>query len=65
MRVEKHMIADPHRRIGKLVVDVVVPGPLSKEDHQVLLTAMEGCPVKRSLHSDVGITTRIGHAANL
>jgi uncharacterized OsmC-like protein len=64
MRVEKHMVADPHRRIGRLVVDVVVPGPLSERDYQVLLAAMQGCPVKRSLHVDIDITTRIGHSTN-
>lgn len=55
MIVEKHMVADPHRRVGKLVVHVTLPAMLSEHDRAVLYAAMMGCPVKRSLGSEVHV----------
>jgi putative redox protein len=59
VRVEKHMVADPYRRVGKLVVDVVVPRPLSEKERTLLMAAMMGCPVKRSLHEDLEIVLNL------
>ena len=51
--IEKHMTTDPVRRIGKLVVRIVMPGGLPTEARAVLERAAHTCPVERSLHPDV------------
>ncbi len=48
-RVEKHMIADPERRIGKLPVEVHVPRDLGERARTVLERAAHTCPVHKSL----------------
>lgn len=53
--VEKHMAADPVRRIGTLEVGFEMPCGLSAEDRQALERAALACPVHRSLHPDVRI----------
>jgi uncharacterized OsmC-like protein len=52
-RVEKHMVADPARRIGRLPMTVTVPGRPTPEQRQKLEAAARSCPVHRSLHQDV------------
>lgn len=47
--VKKHMVADPHRRIGRLEVVIAVPGEHSPEARAVLEKAALTCPVHRSL----------------
>lgn len=47
--VEKHMVADPARRIGRLPVTITVPGPLDEKQRKLLMAAAEGCPVHRTL----------------
>lgn len=51
-RVEKHMNPAP-RRIGRLPVEVTVPGVFSPEQRKLLEAAAHGCPVHKSLHPDV------------
>ena len=51
-KVEKHMNAAP-RRIGRLPVEVTVPGAFSDEEKKVLEAAALGCPVHKSLHPDI------------
>lgn len=51
-RVEKHMIDNP-RRIGRLPVEVTMPGAYDDEQRKVLERAAHGCPVHRSLHPDI------------
>ncbi len=46
---EKHMVADPQRRIGKLVCRFTLPADISEEQLDKLRLAAETCPVKRSL----------------
>ena len=53
VRVSKEMVSQPQRRIGKLVVDITVPVPVSAEDRQKLSNAAMACPVHRSLHPDI------------
>jgi uncharacterized OsmC-like protein len=55
-RVEKHMVADPHRRISRL--DVIIenlPRGLDKEARAALEDAADTCPVTRSLHPDTTV----------
>ena len=53
VRVEKHMVTEPVRRIGRLPVEIHVPHTLSEDDRQRLENAAAQCPVKRSLHPEV------------
>jgi len=59
--VEKHMNASP-RRIGRLPVELTVPGTFTAEQKKLLEAAAHGCPVHKSLHADVDapITFRWG-----
>jgi len=59
--VEKHMNAAP-RRIGRLPVELTVPGTFTTEQKKLLEAAAHGCPVHKSLHADVDapITFRWG-----
>lgn len=51
--VEKHMVAQPIRRVGKLAVTITVPHNLSADDKLKLERAALTCPVHQSLHPDV------------
>ena len=53
VRVEKHMVTTGIRRIGRLPVEIHVPGVVSEEDRQRLENAATTCPVHKSLHPDV------------
>jgi putative redox protein len=51
--VEKHMTAEPPRRIAKLVARFRIHSPCDDEDFRKLVNAGKTCPVRRSLHPDV------------
>jgi putative redox protein len=53
--VEKHMVADPLRRVGRLTVRFDLPGALSADERKILENAALTCPVHRSLRADVDI----------
>lgn len=53
--VQKEMVATPLRRIGKLGVQIKVPGEFTDEQKQKLERAAFTCPVHKSLHPDVQI----------
>jgi uncharacterized OsmC-like protein len=53
--VEKEMIADPQRRIGKLTTALTLPLPADHPQRQALERAALTCPVHRSLREDVEI----------
>jgi putative redox protein len=57
-RVDKHMVADPTRRIGKLEVAFDMPAGLGVEQRQLLEKTAMTCPVHRSLREDVEIPVR-------
>ena len=48
-RVEKHMVAEPDRRIGRLPVRIVIPAAVSPDDRVVLERTAYRCPVLNSL----------------
>jgi len=51
--VIKHMQADPVRRIGKLEVEIRVPGDFDERARRILERAAHTCPVNQSLGADV------------
>jgi len=51
--VEKHMTAEPPRRIAKLVARFRIHSPCGDEEFGKLVNAGRTCPVRRSLHPDV------------
>jgi putative redox protein len=53
--VQKEMAANPMRKIGKLAVQIKVPGKFTDEQKQKLERAANTCPVHKSLHPDVQI----------
>lgn len=55
IRVQKEMVTQPARRIGKLAVDITVPRPTTPQAQRRLRDAALTCPVHRSLHPDVAI----------
>lgn len=57
-RVEKEMATAPLRRVGRLTVEVRVPGEVSAEDQLKLERAAHTCPVHKSLHPDVEVLVR-------
>ena len=57
LTVEKEMINKPVRRIGSLKVDIQIPKKLTEIEKKKLKTAAESCPVHKSFHPDIQITT--------
>ena len=53
--VEKHMVTEPLRRVGRLVVRVEMPAGLPATARKVLERAAQTCPVKQSLHPDLAV----------
>lgn len=54
--VEKHMVADPERRIGRLPVTIRVPHEFGEKERTILERTAVTCPVHKSLHPKVEIT---------
>lgn len=60
-KVEKHMVNEPVRRIGKLVINIFLPKGISPENRTLLERTASTCPVKKSLHPDVEIITTFNY----
>ncbi len=52
---EKNMTDQPTRRIGRLGVDIWIPGSFSESEKQTLERVAHTCPVHKSFHPDVKI----------
>ena len=55
LRVEKSMVSDPVRRIGKLAVSIRIQGAFDARARETLEQAALTCPVHKSLHPTVEI----------
>ena len=55
MRVQKEMVADPIRRVGRLVVDIHIPIELSDKDLTVVENTVTTCPVKMSISDRIQV----------
>jgi putative redox protein len=55
--VDKHMVTDPVRRIGRLEVRFEMPAGIPEEARKLLERAAHTCPVHQSLHPDVKVET--------
>ena len=53
VHVEKHMVAEPVRRIGRLPVKITVRGKPTPEQRKKLEASARACPVHKSLHPDI------------
>jgi len=53
--VEKHMVADPDRRIGKLRVELHIPGQFGAKERALLEKTALTCPVQQSLHPKIEV----------
>lgn len=53
--VAKHMVADPQRRVGKIVVVLALPAGLDERARASLERAAHLCPVKQSLSERVEV----------
>ena len=61
VQVTKEMVADPHRRIGKLTLVMSLPAGIPKERRAALENAARTCPVHKSLRSDIEIPIQFNY----
>jgi putative redox protein len=59
VQVQKHMVADPDRRIGRLEVTIQVFSVFDERQRKVLRRAAETCPVSNSLSDKIEVELRI------
>jgi putative redox protein len=55
VNVVKEMAAAPTRRIGRLTVEIRVPGQFDDAQRKLLENAAHTCPVHKSLHPEIDI----------
>jgi putative redox protein len=55
--VDKDMVADPVRRIGRLALRFEMPAGIPADARPLLERAAHACPVHKSLHPDVEVET--------
>jgi putative redox protein len=60
--VDKHMVADPVRRVGRLELRFEMPAGIPAEARKPLERAAHTCPVHQSLHPDVKVETSFAWA---
>jgi putative redox protein len=53
--VQKEMVADPQRRIGRLTLEIRIPMKLDDEMKQRLENAARSCPVYKSLNPQMDL----------
>ena len=63
--IEKHMVADPHRRIGRLPMTVTIPGRLDEGQKQKLERAAGLCPVSQSVRGEIDLPLTFVYTADV
>lgn len=53
--VKKEMVADPLRRIGRLIVDITMPREFDDKEMKILTNAVTTCPVKLSVSDRIEV----------
>lgn len=53
--VEKHMIADPFRRVGRLVLHITIKGVHNEIDKKALIYVADNCPVRKSISEKIEV----------
>lgn len=53
--VRKDMVADPLRRVGRLSVDIYIPGEFDDKAMKVMTHAVTTCPVKLSISDRIEV----------
>jgi uncharacterized OsmC-like protein len=53
--VQKEMVTDPHRRIGRFLVDLELPKNLDENHRRKFEHIAHTCPVTRSLHPELKV----------
>jgi len=53
--VKKEMVADPLRRIGKLIVDIYLSHTFEDKEMKILTNAVTTCPVKLSIAESIQV----------
>ena len=61
-RVSKHMVADPKRRIGRLVLTIAVPPTVPEAKRASLEASVMACPVKQTLREDCAVEVTFDYA---
>ncbi len=56
VKVEKHMVSEPVRRIGRLPVDIYLGQVIEDKFKDRLIKAADTCPVKQSVHPDIALS---------
>jgi uncharacterized OsmC-like protein len=59
MKVQKEMVADPIRRVGRLTVDIHVPLELAEADLTIIENTVSTCPVKMSISDRIQVPITI------
>ena len=57
--ITKHMTADLHRRVHRLVCTISLPATLGDEDWAALIATAEGCPTCRSLSAEMDVQLNV------
>ena len=56
VKVEKHMVSEPVRRIGRLPVDIYLGQVIEDKFKDRLIKAADTCLVKQSVHPDIALS---------
>lgn len=55
LTVKKEMVADPLRRVGRLIVDIKLNKPYDDHEMMILTNAVNTCPVKLSISEKIQV----------
>ncbi|MFN8361229.1 MAG: OsmC family protein [Candidatus Kapaibacterium sp.] len=62
VNVFKEMTSQPVRRIGRLIVDILLPKEYSEAEMTILKNAALTCPVMKSINADIIVETTFRHS---